>query len=103
KIIRMYIMARNEKSVLPFLDSKATLRSLLHWLVPFASRNWRERWVITTATFLFHMGVIILPIFVLAHNALIYESWGISWWTVSEGFADFMTIIVMLCCIFFSL
>jgi nitrate reductase gamma subunit len=103
KIRDLVRLAKNEKVVMPYMDLKLSLRSILHWLVPFASVNWRKRWVITTVTFLFHIGLVLLPIFLLAHNVLIYESWGISWWTVSEGFADVMTMIVIGSCIFFAL
>lgn len=103
KIRELVLMAKKEKAVLPFISLKYTLRSLLHWMIPFASVNWRKRWVITTVTFLFHIGLVLLPIFLLAHNVLIYESWGISWWTVPEGLGDLVTIGVMGCCAFFLL
>lgn len=96
-------LIKKDKTIMPFISLKYTLRSLFHWLVPFASVSWRRYPVITTVTFIFHIGLVILPIFVLGHIVLIKESWGISWWTVSEGFADFMTVIVMLCCTFFFL
>ncbi len=103
KIRAMYIMAKNEKAVLPFINGKAALRSLLHWAIPFASRNWRLRWPITTLTFVFHIGLVLLPIFLLSHNILIHESWGITWWTFSEGFADIVTLLVIFSCVAFFL
>jgi nitrate reductase gamma subunit len=103
KIREMYIMARNEKAVLPFISGKATLRSLLHWVIPFASRNWRLRWPITTLTFVFHIGLVFLPIFLLSHNILVHESWGITWWTLPEGFADMVTLLVIFSCVAFFL
>lgn len=103
KIRELLLLAKKEKVVYPYMSLKFTLRSLLHWFVPFASVNWRRRPVITIVTFLFHIGLVLLPIFLLSHNLLIYESWRISWWTVPEGLADIMTLIVMGCCIFFFL
>ncbi len=41
-IYRVYTLidlAKKEKVILPFISLKATLRSLLHWLIPFASRR----------------------------------------------------------------
>ena len=103
KTRELLLLAKKEKVVYPYMSLKFTLRSILHWFVPFASANWRRRPVITIVTFLFHIGLVLLPIFLLAHNVLIYESWGITWWTVSEGLADIMTMIVIGCCIFFFL
>jgi len=103
RIREMVLLAKKEKVVVPYMSLRFSLRSILHWIIPFASVNWRIRWVVTTVTFPFHIGLVFLPIFLLAHNVLIYESWGISWWTVSEGFADIMTIIVIASCVFFFL
>lgn len=103
RIREMVLLFKKEKIINPYMSLKFSLLSILHWIFPFASLNSRKRWVITTVTFFFHIGLVILPIFLLAHNVLIYESWGISWWTVSEGLADIMTMIVIACCIFFAL
>jgi nitrate reductase gamma subunit len=96
KIYKLVDMAKKERVVLPFVDLKPTLRSVLHWLIPFASRNWRKRWPITILTFLFHICLVFTPILLLSHNILWYESWGITWWTLPEGLADIMTLIVIL-------
>ena len=57
----------------------------------------------TIVTFLFHIGLVFIPIFLLSHNILWYESWGISWWCLPEGIADIGTLIVIFCCVFFFL
>lgn len=103
KIREMILLAKKEKVVLPFINLKAALRSLLHWLIPFASRNWRIRWPITILTFLFHICLVFTPILLLSHNILVYESWGITWWTLPEGLADIMTLVVVITCIIFLL
>ena len=103
KVRELIRLAKNEKVVMPYISLKLTLRSLLHWMIPFASVNWRNRWVITIVTFLFHIGLVFTPIFLVAHNVLMYESWGIDWWTLPEGLADIMTMIVIGSCVFFAL
>ncbi|MEW6066792.1 MAG: TmcC family electron transfer complex membrane anchor subunit [Nitrospirota bacterium] len=101
KLYNLISLAKKEKVVFPFIDWKGALKSILHWLVPFASRNWRKRFVMTTITFLFHICLVVTPIFLLSHNILWYESWGITWWTLPEGVADIMTLIVIIACIAF--
>ena len=103
KVREMILLAKNEKVVMPYISLKLTLRSLFHWLIPFNSVNWRLRPVITIVTFLFHIGLVFTPIFLVAHNVLINESWGIDWWTLPENLADIMTMIVIGSCIFFFL
>lgn len=101
KIYRMILMVKKEKMVLPYLSLRYSLRSILHWVIPFGSLNWRRHPVITTVTFLFHFCLVFTPIFLLSHNLLWYESWGITWWSLPENIADIMTLIVIFSCIFF--
>ncbi|HIE11963.1 MAG TPA: nitrate reductase [Desulfotomaculum sp.] len=101
KICGLISVAKKDKVVLSYFSLKYSLRSILHWLVPFGSRNWRRQPVLTIVTFAFHICLISIPIFLLAHNILWYESWGISWWTLPEGTADVMTLIVIAGCVYF--
>jgi nitrate reductase gamma subunit len=96
-------LVKKDKTIMPFISLKYTLRSLFHWLIPFNSVNWRRRPVITIVTFLFHIGLVFIPIFLLSHNILWRESWGITWWTIPEEVADIMTLVVIFCCVFFFL
>lgn len=96
KVYQLIDMAKKEKVIVPFIGLKPTIRSVSHWLTPFASRNWRKRWPFTILTFSFHICLVFTPIFLLSHNILWYESWGITWWTLPEGVADIMTLIVIL-------
>jgi len=96
-------LVKKDKTIMPFISLKYTLRSLFHWLIPFNSVNWRRRPVITIVTFLFHLGLVFTPIFLLSHNILWRESWGITWWTLPEEVADIMSLIVIFCCVFFFL
>lgn len=96
-------LVKKDKTIMPFISLKYTLRSLLHWMIPFNTVNWRRRPVVTIVTFLFHIGLVFIPIFLLSHNILWRESWGITWWCLPEWIADIMTLIVIFCCIFFFL
>jgi nitrate reductase gamma subunit len=103
QVRRLILLAKKEKVVYPYMSMKLTLRSLFHWLVPFASVNWRRHPVITIVTFIFHIGLVILPIFVLGHIVLIKESWGISWWNIPEAWGDALTLCVIAGSIFLFL
>jgi nitrate reductase gamma subunit len=103
KVYTLIKQAKGEKFILPFVSLKAALKSLMHWLIPFGSRNWRLRPLFTIVTFSFHICLVFTPIFLLAHNLLWYESWGISWPTLSESLADVMTVIAIIGCIYLFL
>ncbi|MCP4117933.1 MAG: respiratory nitrate reductase subunit gamma [Desulfobacteraceae bacterium] len=56
--------------------------------------------IITT---IFHVTLILTPLFVLAHNILLDLSIGISFPSISEKTADYLTLAVLACCCFFLL
>jgi len=100
RIVKMLKLAKKEKVIFPYMDLRHSLRSLFHWLVPFASRNMRLRPVMTIVTFAFHLCLILTPIFIVGHVMFWDMSWGIKWWSLPDPVADAMTVIVILACIF---
>jgi len=101
RIISLLKMADKEKCIYPYMNLKYSLRSLLHWSIPFGSRNMRLNPIFTIISFTFHICLLITPVFLLAHNLLLEESWGIRLWTLPETVADIMSVVVILCCIYF--
>jgi nitrate reductase gamma subunit len=51
----------------------------------------------TIVSSVFHVLLIVMPIFVLGHNILFDNAFGFSLPSLSEGVGDFLTIIVILC------
>jgi len=103
RIIRMITYSRKEKVIHPYMSWKYGLRSLLHWIIPFGSRNMRIHPAFTVISFLFHICLLATPIFVLGHIMMWEESWGISWWHLPEGLSNLMSIVVVISVIIFVL
>ncbi len=102
RLVAILMLARKkERFVFSYMSFKYGLRSILHWITPFATENMRKHPILTIATFAFHICLILTPILLLAHVILWDESWNLSWWSLPDGVADFMTIVVILSCIFF--
>ncbi|MCP4677376.1 MAG: nitrate reductase, partial [Deltaproteobacteria bacterium] len=95
KIIRMISLADKEKSVIPTMSAKFGMRSLIRWVIPFATRNERLHPVVTVVSFAFHFCLLLTPLFVMGHAVLWQESWGISWWSLPAAVADGMTLVVI--------
>jgi nitrate reductase gamma subunit len=74
---------------------RGAVRSILFWMIPFGTRSWRNNPGFTLAVFGLHIGLIFTPVFLLAHNILLKERWGFSLWSMPEGLADVMTILVI--------
>jgi nitrate reductase gamma subunit len=97
----IYLVNKKEKFIFSYMSLRYSLRSILHWIIPFATTNWRARPALTIITFAFHICLVLTPIFLVAHVMLWDEAWNLSWWTLPDGLADAMTIIVILSCVYF--
>ena len=80
----------------PGLGLKGALRSIVHWLVPYWSEGWRAKPLYTLIFFVFHVGLVLTPLFLLGHAVMFKERWGVNWPTLSMGLADVLTIAVMI-------
>ena len=97
----LYLVNKKEKFIFTYMSFKYSFRSIFHWITPFATVNWKMHPVLTIVTFAFHICLIITPVFLLSHAILWDESWNISLWSLPDGVADIMTLIVVGSCIFF--
>lgn len=101
KLASIFRDAVREKSVLPTFDARTGARSVLHWVVPFGSRNMRLHPVMTIVSFAFHACLLLTPLLVMGHAVLWQESWGISWWSLPPWLADVTTLVVIFGGLFF--
>jgi nitrate reductase gamma subunit len=97
----MVLVHQKEKFIYSYMSLKYGLRSIFRWSTPFATENMRRHPALTIVAFAFHICLILTPIFLLAHVTLVDESWNLSWWTLPDGAAEVMTLIVIACCVFF--
>jgi nitrate reductase gamma subunit len=102
RLVSMALLARKKDGVVfEYFNFKYALRSIFHWIIPFASTNWRLHPWMTIVTFSVHICLIVTPVFLFAHIILIKESWDISWWAMPDGLADIFTLVVIASCVFF--
>jgi nitrate reductase gamma subunit len=102
RVISLLVMVhKKERFIYSYMSWKYSLRSILHWIIPFAATNWKKHPAVTIVTFAFHLSLIITPIFLLAHVVLWDEAFSLSWWSLPDGLAIFMTLIVVGGCVFF--
>ncbi|GAB6904232.1 Nitrate reductase gamma subunit [Desulfosarcina cetonica] len=102
RIGRMLVLvAQKEPFIFTYMSWRYSFRSILHWIVPFATVNWRRQPVLTVVTFAFHLCLLAVPVFLLAHAVLWEDSFGIRWWSLPDTLADTLTVIVILGAVFF--
>lgn len=103
KLATMFMLAKKEKSVLPVMEAKHGARSVLHWILPFGTRNMRLRPLFTVVSFAFHGCLLLTPLFCMGHAVLWQRAWGVSWWSLPPGLVDAMALIVVGAGAFFML
>ena len=69
-------------------------RQTLAWLFPVA-RLWRQRPTYSTLSFLFHVGMLLVPPFLFAHVLLWKRSAGFAWFTIPQSLANYLTVLVV--------
>ena len=52
------------------IGMKGAISSVFQWLVPFGTHSWRKQPYFTIAFFLFHIGVVIVPLFLAGHMVI---------------------------------
>jgi nitrate reductase gamma subunit len=82
---------------------KGVLGPTFLWLFPLGDRRWRNNIGIAILVFVFRIGLVVMPIFLLAHNIILKERWGIRFWTLPETTADILTIAVIFSAVFLIL
>ncbi len=87
----------------PGYGAKGALRSIVFWLIPFKAHGWREKPFMTLLFFTFHGGLLITPVFLLAHNVLLSQAWGFSLPALPGPVADVLTIAVLVAALFLIL
>ncbi len=92
-------MDRVSYSVNTAYGIKGAIRSIFFWLVPFGTRSWRFYPGFTIMVFVFHICLLLTPVFLMGHNVLLKERWGVSLPTIPESLADLMTVAVIIAAI----
>lgn len=62
---------------------------------------WKTDPLMTIVTSVFHVCLIVAPLFLLGHNILLDQSWGLSLFSLPESFSDRLTLVVLICGAYF--
>lgn len=92
-----------EDFILEYMSLKYSLRSIAAWLVPFLPASTRKSPVFYGVSYLFHILLFIIPVFLLAHVLMLEESMNWSWVTINEPVADKMTFLIIIALVFFAI
>ena len=105
QLIQFFKLTKKKEWVYPPLEIKSEKKSAGQWVdACLASLNgtlWKTDPLVTIMTSVFHVFLIGVPIFLLGHNLLLDQSWGLSLWSLPESMTDVFTLVVLICVAFF--
>lgn len=101
RLIYLFGLSRGQDRVFyNHMSISWAMKSILRWLIPLGSVSLRSQPVFSLVFFIFHVCLIGVPLFLLAHNMLWDEAFGISLWSMPDYLADVLTVIFIGCAIF---
>ncbi len=106
KFSQMALLARQKDGyVYEYWSWKHALKSAFYWwILPLGSFNARLNPVMAIVTWVFHVCLLVSPIFLLAHVVMFETAWNVGLWpTLPDAAADVMAFAVLVGCIFFLL
>lgn len=95
RVLRFVLLARAaDPAALRGFRPAWALKSILHWLLP-ANITARENPLMTLAGFAFHLALISVALFFSAHVVLIDLAWNLSWPSLPDAAADWLTYLFL--------
>jgi nitrate reductase gamma subunit len=105
QFIQFFRLTQKKEWVYPPVEVKREKKTIGKWaafcLASLHGTLWETDPLITIVTSVFHVLLILIPIFLLGHNMLLDQSWGVSLWSLPESVADILTLVFFVCVAFF--
>ncbi len=96
RVIYLYGLSRERDRVFyNHLNLRWAFRSIVHWVIPWASASMRSQPIFTLAFFVFHLCLFAVPLFLTAHNMLWREALGLGLLSMPDRAADGLTMAFM--------
>lgn len=102
RIVMLLGRARRLNRMSPAKSVTGGLKSIIRGTLPLGLTAMRQRPLLGVITFVFHLCVLITPLFLLAHIVLIYESWQLQWVSLPDNLVDIMTVLVIVGTLYFA-
>ena len=103
RLVSMYNLAKaKDGSSLAYMSLRYGLRSIFRWLIPFSTMGWKSDPLMTVTTFVFHIGFLLVAVFLGAHVVVWDTAFGVSWWSLPDQYGDIVSFVVIAACAVFA-
>ena len=100
--IQFFKLTKKKEWVFPPLpiENKPEKKTAEQWIIQclrsLDGTLWKTDRALTIVTSVFHVCLIAAPLFLLGHNILLNQSWGLSLFSLPESFSDVLTLVVLI-------
>jgi nitrate reductase gamma subunit len=94
-------LRQKEAYIFSYMTVFHSLRSMGAWLIPFFPVSTRKKPFFYGISYLFHLLLFAVPIFLSGHMVLFQEAFNISWPVFNDHIADTLTVLVIASLVFF--
>jgi nitrate reductase gamma subunit len=100
--IQFFKLTKQKEWVFPPLpiENKPEKKTAEQWIIQclrsLDGTLWKTDRALTIVTSVFHVCLIAAPLFLLGHNILLNQSWGLSLFSLPESFSDVLTLVVLI-------
>ena len=105
QLIQFFKLTKKKEWIYPPVEVKREKKTAGQWaafcLAALNGTLWKTDPLMTIVTSVFHVFLILVPVFLLGHTILLDQSWGLRLWSLPEFLTDVLTLIVLICVAFF--
>jgi len=103
RMVTMYALAKaKDGSSIAYMSLPYGLRSIINWMIPFNALGWKSDPLMTVATFAFHIGFLLVAVFLGAHVVLWDTAFGITIPRLPAQAGDIISFVVLVGCAVFA-
>lgn len=78
------------------IGMKGAFASIFRWLIPGGTHGWRTQPFMTLVFFMFHIGAVLLPFFLLGHTVVVEYYFGFSLPALPTMLADILAVLAII-------
>lgn len=95
-------LKRKEAYIFSYMTFFHSFRSIGAWMIPFLAVSARKRPFFYGMSYLFHLLLFAVPIFLSGHVMLVQDSFSVSWPVLDGHIANTLTVVVIAALLFFA-
>lgn len=78
------------------MGMRGGLYSIFRWVLPFGTHGWRSHPFFAFSFLLLHIGIVLVPLFLIGHNVILKDNFGFGLPTLPQWVANTLTLLTII-------